>query len=219
MPAQIARPVPDGLDWEFWLGPAPYKPYFRHRTHGSFRGYWDYDSGGLGDMGQHYLDPLQYVLDKDHTSPVEAWADAPWPSHPDAVQLWGTVWLRYEDGTTIILNSAEWGKAESGELPFMEGPRGKVYGNYRTDPPGLFGKVEAMPDPPALIDFHTAIRTRRPSGGNDESSHRSACLLHLSNIAIRTGRRVRFDPVALDFPGDEEANRLADVPLRAPWRL
>jgi myo-inositol 2-dehydrogenase / D-chiro-inositol 1-dehydrogenase len=49
--------VPDSLDYDMWLGPAPFKPYHPHRVHSTFRGYWDYDGGGLGDMGQHYLDP------------------------------------------------------------------------------------------------------------------------------------------------------------------
>ncbi|HKI89772.1 MAG TPA: Gfo/Idh/MocA family oxidoreductase, partial [Draconibacterium sp.] len=52
-------PVPPVLDYDFWLGPAPYKPYNVNRVHAKFRGYWDYDGGGLGDMGQHYLDPVQ----------------------------------------------------------------------------------------------------------------------------------------------------------------
>ena len=51
------EPVPPELDYDFWLGPAPWKPYHPHRVHGTFRGYWDYDGGGLGDMGMHYLDP------------------------------------------------------------------------------------------------------------------------------------------------------------------
>ena len=59
------EPVPPELDYDFWLGPAPWKPYHPHRVHGTFRGYWDYDGGGLGDMGMHYLDPVQYLLDKD----------------------------------------------------------------------------------------------------------------------------------------------------------
>ncbi|MBE3133176.1 MAG: Gfo/Idh/MocA family oxidoreductase, partial [Acidobacteria bacterium] len=79
MTHQEPQPVPPGFDYDFWLGPAPFKPYHPHRTHGSFRGYWDYDGGGLADMGQHYLDPVQYVLDKDDTSPVEVQAWAPWP--------------------------------------------------------------------------------------------------------------------------------------------
>ena len=52
------QPVPAALDYDLWLGPAPYKPYNAHRTHQTFRGYWDYDGGGLGDMGQHYMDPV-----------------------------------------------------------------------------------------------------------------------------------------------------------------
>ncbi|HNT35183.1 MAG TPA: Gfo/Idh/MocA family oxidoreductase, partial [bacterium] len=74
----VPQPVPDVLDYDFWLGPAPFKPYHPHRVHGSFRGYWDYDGGGLSDMGQHYLDPIQYFLNKDHTNPVEIEAIAPW---------------------------------------------------------------------------------------------------------------------------------------------
>ncbi len=67
--------VPYNLDYDMWLGPAPMKPYNRHRSHGSFRGYWDYDGGGLGDMGQHYLDPCQFVLGKDEESPVHIEVD------------------------------------------------------------------------------------------------------------------------------------------------
>ena len=59
------QPIPKHFDYDTWLGPAPYKPYHPHRTHGTFRGYLDYDGGGLGDMGQHYLDPIQYILGKD----------------------------------------------------------------------------------------------------------------------------------------------------------
>ncbi|MBP3536894.1 MAG: Gfo/Idh/MocA family oxidoreductase, partial [Muribaculaceae bacterium] len=61
--------VPAELDYDAWLGPAPYKPYNPHRVHQTFRGYWDYDGGGLTDMGQHYLDPVQYLLGKDNDFP------------------------------------------------------------------------------------------------------------------------------------------------------
>ena len=57
----VEQPIPKNLDYDLWLGPAPYKPYNEHRTHQTFRGYWDYDGGGLGDMGQHYIDPVQYI--------------------------------------------------------------------------------------------------------------------------------------------------------------
>ena len=58
------EPVPEELDYDFWLGPAPFKPYHHHRVHQTFRGYWDYDGGGLGDMGMHYMDPVQYLQRK-----------------------------------------------------------------------------------------------------------------------------------------------------------
>lgn len=73
----VPQPVPSNLDYERWLGPAPFKPYHPHRVHGTFRGYWDYDGGGLGDMGQHYLDPVQYILGKDNESPIEIESEAP----------------------------------------------------------------------------------------------------------------------------------------------
>ncbi len=78
------QPVPEHLDYNMWLGPAPLKPYNELRVHSKFRGFWDYDGGGLGDMGQHYLDPVQYMLNKDHTSPIRVEVDAP-QQHPDAV--------------------------------------------------------------------------------------------------------------------------------------
>jgi predicted dehydrogenase len=219
----VPQPVPPQLDYNLWLGPAPFKPYHPHRVHGSFRGYWDYDGGGLGDMGQHYLDPIAYWLDKDDTDPVEIEAYAEWPQHPDAVRLWGRVTMKYADGTTLILESGEWGDLEPGEHAFIEGPKGRAYGQgggvTHTDPPGLMEQLGTVPEPPPLIGFHDAVRTRRQPGGNASTSHRACCLMHLANIAIRLGRKVRYDPVAQQFPGDEEANRLADVPMRAPWHL
>lgn len=211
--------VPDVLDYDMWLGPAPVKPYHPHRVHMSFRGYWDYDGGGLADMGQHYLDPVQYILNKDHTSPVEIEAEAPWPTHPDAIGLWGTVTLKYADGATVILNSGEWGPTDPPGQPFIEGPKGKVFDNYRTDPPGLFDQLSRFQDPAPMIDFETAVRTRQQPGGNAEVAHRSCSLVNLANIAIRTGRKLRFDPVRQQFQGDEQADRFLDQPMRAPWHL
>ena len=94
--------VPAELDYDMWLGPAPYKPYNPHRVHGTFRGYWDYDAGGLGDMGQHYIDPVQYLLGKDDTSPVSVEIDAP-QQHPDAVGTWRKIEYTYDDGCKIVL--------------------------------------------------------------------------------------------------------------------
>jgi len=223
---QPPQPVPAELDYDLWLGPAPYKPYHPHRVHGSFRGYWDYDGGGLTDMGQHWYDPIHYFLGKDGTGPAEIEAYAPWPAHPDATGLWGRLTFKFADGTTVIFESGEWGELLPGDHPFIEGPRGKVYkgrrGGDETDPPGLFEAIARFPDPPRLIGFEEAVRTRINSPGshpNAEEAHRSVSVLHLANIAIRTGRKLKWDPVAQTFPGDEEASRFVDVPMRAPWHL
>ncbi|MEE9211147.1 MAG: Gfo/Idh/MocA family oxidoreductase [Phycisphaeraceae bacterium] len=223
------QPVPGHLDYDMWLGPAPDKPYHPHRVHTSFRGYWDYDGGGLADMGQHYLDPIQYILDKDDTSPVEVQAKAPWPPHPDAVGLWQRVDLTYDDGTHLILDAGPQsptdaidgtGNAEPPAMPLIQGPRGKVFAAYRTDPPGLFEQLHAYPDPePMLFDFDESVRTRQTFGLNEVNANRSTILIHLANAAIRTGRKLRFDPVNLRFVDDDDANRLVNIPMRAPWHL
>jgi len=220
----MPEPVPGVLDYDLWLGPAPVKPYHPHRVHSSFRGYWDYDGGGLADMGQHYLDGIQYALGKDDTSPVEAEAAAPWPAHPDACGMWGRVTMRYGDGTTLILGSGEWGESEAGEPPWIEGPKGRIYKGGRTEPEGLFEEADRFPDPEPMVGngaggFEQAVRLRQECGGNADASNRGATLLHLANIAIRLGRPIRYDPARQTFPGDDEANRLAYVPMRAPWHL
>lgn len=215
-----AEPVPREFDYDLWLGPAPFKPYHPHRTHQTFRGYWDYDGGGLADMGQHYLDPVQYILGKDDTSPVEIEAWAPWPVHPDAVGIWGRVEMTYEDGCKIILESGDWGKNETEGQPYIEGPKGKIYQGFKTDPPGLLDALPSLPEPePMVSDFAESVKTRRKFGLNEVNGNRSCQLVNLANAAIRTGRKLKFDPVAQRFIGDEEANRLVDQPMRAPWHL
>jgi len=210
------QPIPKELDWNMYLGPAPYKPYHRHRTHGSFRGYWDFDGGGLADMGQHCLDGVQWTLNKDHTSPVEVQAHAPFPAHPDACGMWGWVEMKYADGTTLIFESGEWGERHPGT------ERG--YPSLNDLSPEHQKIVQAIPDEEPMIgngqwEFEQAVKERRKCGGNADVSNRCATLLHLANIAIRTGRKLRYDPEKQQFIGDEEANRLVNVPMRAPWHL
>src|SRR5688500_13048455 len=81
-------PVPKNLDWDLYCGPAPLKPFIRERFGGTHRCYWDYEGGGLSDMGQHFFDPVQWTFAKDATSPVEVEAYAP-PAHPEVTGMWG----------------------------------------------------------------------------------------------------------------------------------
>lgn len=209
------QPVPKELDYDFWLGPAPYKPYHPHRVHGTFRGYWDYDGGGLGDMGMHYLDPVQYLLDKDNTSPTEIEADCP-QQHPDACGSWRRIRLKYADGCEIVLD----GENKDVAAPFIEGPQGKLSKGFKSDIPDLEQKIASLPDPePQLSDFVQAVRTRQKFPLNEENGHRSCTLVNLAKIAVRLGRPLRFNPTAQRFIEDDEANRLIHEPMRAPWHL
>jgi predicted dehydrogenase len=209
------EPVPECLDYDFWLGPAPYKPYHPHRTHGTFRGYWDYDGGGLGDMGQHYLDPVQYILGKDDTSPVKVEVDAP-QQHPDACGSWRRIVLKYADGCTIILD----GEGKDANAPYIEGPDGKLFKGFKSDIPNIERKLAAFPDPePRVTDFHEAVRKRQKFALNEENGHRSCTLVNLAKTAVQLGRDLRFDPVKQQFIDDEGANRLIDQPMRAPWHV
>lgn len=208
------QPVPPELDYDFWLGPAPYKPYHPHRVHGTFRGYWDYDGGGLGDMGQHYLDPVQYLLGKDDTSPVEIEVDAP-PQHPDAVSYFRWIKLRYADGCEIFLDGE--GRPN---MPYIEGPKGKLFPGLKSDIPNFDRKLASLPDPePLETDFIKCVKTRQKFPLNEVNAHRSCTLVNLAKIAMQLGRSLRFDPEKQVFINDEEANRLIDQPMRAPWNI
>ncbi len=209
------QPVPEELDYDMWLGPAPYKPYHPHRVHQTFRGYWDYDGGGLGDMGQHYLDPVQYLLGKDDTSPVEIEVDAP-QQHDDAVGSWRRITYRYADGCEVILDGA--GTDEG--AAYIEGPEGKLFQKFESDITGLKEKVDALPDPaPQIADFSESVRTRKKFALNESNGHRSCTLVNLGVIAVRLGRNLRFDPDAQRFIDDEGANRLLHQPMRGPWHV
>ena len=204
------QPVPAGLDWDLYCGPSPLRPYHRMRFGGDHRRWWDYDGGGLADMGQHYVDPFQYLYGKDDTSPVEIEAHAP-PAHPEAAGLWGWVELRYADGLTLVMDSGEWGKRYD-----RKQPRGVTLDDLDAESQK---KLADIPDPEPVLTFVQAVRQRKRSAGHAESSHRSATILHLANIAIRMGRKIQYDPVKEQVVGDDEANRLVNQPLRAPWHL
>ena len=211
----VPQPIPAQLDYDMWLGPAPYKPYHRHRTHGTFRGYWDYDGGGLGDMGQHYLDPIQYIIDKDDTSPVFVEADTP-TQHPDAVRPWRSIRMKYADGCEIILGENDNNDKEL----FIEDPEGKLYRGFRSDIANLKEKLATFPDPaPQVTDFAEAVRTRQKFALNESNGFRSSTLINLSKIALRMRRPLKFDPVKLQFIDDDQANRLVDQPMRGPWQI
>ena len=232
---------PKTFDWDMWLGPAPWKPYNKHRTHGTFRGYWDYDAGGLGDMAQHYLDPVQYLLCKDETSPVKIDYVGP-KQHPEAVGRFDRITLTYADGTEVILDGDESLKNE----PFLRGsngvtlwPFGKLDGkeinggwtNESDAQKQQFGLLDAngkrmdtaailkeLPEPaPQQTDFMDSVRNRKKFALNEENGFRSSTMFNLAIAAERLGHGFEFDPDKLVAKNDEAANRFLYQELRGRW--
>lgn len=209
------QPVPPQLDYDFWLGPAPFKPYHPHRVHGTFRGYWDYDGGGLGDMGQHYLDPVQYILGKDNESPVEIEADAP-PQDRDAVGTFRVIRLKYKDGCEIILDGAN----RYADAAYIQGPNGKIMKGFKSDIPDFERKLAQFKDPePQMTDFIEAVKMRKRFALNELNGHRSCTIVNLAKTAMQTGRVLRFDSKKQRFVGDKDANSYINQPMRGPWKV
>ncbi|QOD59884.1 Gfo/Idh/MocA family oxidoreductase [Polaribacter haliotis] len=205
--------VPAHFDYDMWLGPAPEKPYNAHRTHSTFRGYWDYDGGGLGDMGQHYIDPVQYFLGKDNTSPIKVEIDAP-QQHYDAIGTWRKIVFTYADGCQIILD----GENKDKNAAYVEGPNGKIFNGFKSTIPNIEGLVNSLPDPEEQIGlFSDSVKTRQKFALNEENGHRSATIVNMGLAALRLGRNLDFDPVKQEFINDEAANRLINQPKRTSW--
>jgi predicted dehydrogenase len=208
--------IPAELDYDMWLGPAPYKPYNSHRTQQTFRGYWDYDAGGLGDMGQHFIDPVQYILGKDDTSPVKIEVDAP-QQHPEACGVWNSITFTYDDGCQIILWGEDFGVSDT---PYIEGPKGKVYSNFICDIPDWQRKLADYPEPePQITSFTESIKTRQKFALNEVNGFRSCTIVNLGSIALRLNRTLHFDPNKLEFINDVAANLLLNQPMRQPWNI
>jgi len=235
------QPCPPTFDWDMWLGPAPWKPYNAHRAHGTFRGYWDYDSGGLGDMAQHYLDPLQYLLCKDETSPVKVDYVGP-KQHPEAVGRFDRITLTYDDGSEVVLD----GNRTLMDEPLLRGSNGvtvwpvgklegkKIDGGWTNEDVAVkqfFGMLDAnggkmdvpkvlaeLPPPaPQVTDFMVSVRERKTFALNESNGFRSCTMFNLAIAAERLGRGFAFDPVSLHAVNDEAADRFLYQPMREPW--
>jgi len=222
------EPIPAGFDYDMWLGPAPWKPYNAHRVGTSFRGYWDYDSGGLGDMAQHYLDPLQYLLCKDETSPVRVDYVGP-KQHPEAVGRFDRLTLTYDDGMTVDLDGDESLKGEpllrgsNGFCVYPAAPNGKTLrikdAKGWWDEKKVLDLLASLPEPaPQQTDFIDSVKTRKRFCLNDETGFRSATMFNLAIAAERLGRGFDFDPVSLHAVDDPAADRFLYQGMREPWQ-
>ena len=175
----------------------------------------DYDGGGLADMGQHYIDPVQYILGKDDDFPIKVEIDAP-QQHPDAVGIWRNITYTYADGCQIILEGE--GFESSSKVPYIEGPKGKVYKGFECTIPNVQQIINELPDPEERnTDFLECVRTRRQFALNESNGHHSATIVNMGVCALRLNRTLNFDPKTQTFINDDAANRLVNQPMRGEW--
>jgi hypothetical protein len=130
------------------------------------------------------------------------------------VGTWRRISFTYADGCKIILD----GEGSETNAAYIEGPKGKLYPDFRSDIPELKRKLDAFPDPaPQVTDFLDAVKNRKKFALNESNGHRSCTLVNLGKAALRMGRSLQYDPVNQVFVNDEEANTQIFKPMREPW--
>ena len=217
------QPVPPDLDYEMWLGPAPWRPYMGQAGGGN--DWWhtyDYAIGFIAGWGAHPLDILVWGYDTHLAGrwEVEGTGFIDPQGRNDAVCRWD-VRLRFENGVRMTFRPG-------GDYTQFTGTRGWVgisRGRLAAEPASLLketigpGMVHLQESRSHGGNFAEAVRTRRDPVANIEDAVHSDTISHVSDIAIRLGRKVVWDPRAERFVGDEEANRRMTRAMREPWRL
>jgi predicted dehydrogenase len=206
-----SKPVPDGTDWEMWLGPLPWRPYVRQPAQtvpGLF----------VGDInwGPHHYDIIQWMVNPDVTAPIQAHYDK------------GQIHYHYSNG--VVVHSTEYPGERVGRVggACFVGTKGRI----AVDRDGIVSYPERIlkePLRPQDIrvyhaeshsgNFLDCIRTRRPTICNPDAAVYTMRALLTGGIALALQRAVSFDPVKAEFINDPEANRLCSYAARPPWRI
>jgi len=212
------QPVPDGLDWDRWLGPAPWRPFHEvlrppHNQHfPNWRAYRDYSGGGMTDWGAHHFDIAQWGLGMDDSGPVEILP----PNGGDVKYL-----------TYVYANGVVMYRRDPGGITF-KGTEGEIWvnrGRLESRPARILAAqlkptdVHLYRSPGHHNDWLQCIRRRRRPICDVEIGCRSVSVCHLGNIAYRLKRALKWDPAAERFVNDPVANRMLSRPYREPWHL
>ena len=212
-------PVPEGFDYDRWLGPAPEAPYTLDRCHWTFRWNLDYSGGQITDWGAHYVDMAHWGMGTERTGPIEVTGTGKFPPHSD---LWNTatefhVEATYAGGMKMIVTS------RGGGVRF-EGTDGTV--TLGGSEPKSIWQSKIGPNDVHLYEslsqygnFIDCVISRKRTAAPVDVAHRSITPSHLGNIAMMLGRTLKWDPEKEEFPGDAQANAMRSRPYRAPWRL
>ncbi len=222
---QAATTPPPELDWNFWLGPAPWADYFPNRCHYQFRWFSDYSGGKMTDWGAHHLDISQWALQMDNSGPVKVSGQGTYyPDGPHDVAGKFDVVYTYANGVELHCHSeGENGIKFTGSDGWVFVTRDKK--KFAAHDPELLKWQAGSGDKqlPRNTGHHDnwldCIASRQRPICDVEIGHRSATVCHLGNIAMRLGRPLQWDPAKEQFVGDEQANQLVSRPMRAPWRL
>jgi len=219
------QPVPEGLDYDLWLGPAPWAPYHPDRVHYNFRFCSDYSGGDVTNWGAHHLDIAQWGIGADESGPLEVEGTGKRNRtglHDVFYDI--NVTYTYAGDVKLILGAGNKGGTR------FEGAEGWIHvdrGKLDAEPASVL-KSKIGPDEIHLKTSNNhmgswidAVRSRQTDSitAPPEVGHRSATVCHLANIAMTLERKLRWDPVKELFVGDEEANRHLDRPKREPWRI
>lgn len=220
--------VPDGeppaeLDYDRWLGPAPKRPYNKHRVHYYFRFFWDYSGGQMTNWGAHHLDITQWGLDMDESGPVEIQARAEFDDQKRfEVPSWSEITYTYGNGAKIVCGqSHRIGTTFEGQDGTIYVDRGKLESSVKGAIDDPLGQDEVHL--PVSRDHHQnwfdSIKSRKPPICDVAIGHRSATVCHLGNLAVRLGRKIKWDPKKEEIVGDAEAAKRVGYEYRAPWKL
>ncbi|MCX5671363.1 MAG: Gfo/Idh/MocA family oxidoreductase [Planctomycetota bacterium] len=211
------EPIPEGFDWEFWLGPAPWAPHNSERCSGNYGGGWrmvrDYSGGMMTDWGAHHFDIAQWGLGMDNTGPVEILP----PDGKDVPRLT----YKYANGVVMYHGGGGNGVLFTGEKGKVEVNRGyfKSYPDEIGQEPLGPSDIRLYASNNHMADFFQCMKTRQRPICDVEIGCRSVSVCHLGNIAVWINRPLKWDPVKEEIIGDPEASRWLDRPMRAPWHL
>jgi myo-inositol 2-dehydrogenase/D-chiro-inositol 1-dehydrogenase len=225
-------PVPDNLNYDMWLGPAPWAPYTEQRVHpqkGYGRPGWlriaDYGAGMITGWGAHHNDIAQWGMGTEYTGPVEIEGQAEFPRDG----LWdvhGDFRIEYTYANGVKVICADNKKNKQGIV--FEGSEGWVYvmrGFIDAQPKSLLtstigpNEIHLYKSNNHKANWLECIKSRAETIAPAEIGHRSCTVCLLGDIAMRLGRKLRWDPDKERFIGDDEANKMLWRPMRSPWRL
>ena len=225
IPPQKTMPVPPGLDYDFWLGPTPWAPYTKKRTHFWWRYILSYGGGEMTDRGAHILDLAHLVLGMDNRGPVEISGTGIAPKDG----LFNTFinynyQFRYANGVQLI------GKYDKPRGIKFEGTDGWIFihihgGRLESEPKSLVqeiiepNEIHVGRSPGHQRNFLDCVITRNQPMARAETGHRTATICHLLNIAMLTEQKLQWDPKLEQITNSPEANKMVAPPMRSPWRL